>query len=130
MRIWQVFPFLRAVAIALSLIPLSALADGAGLVAPIPAAIDAERDAGAGHRLILLDRVNAPATDCLCCKEPTVEVQSSVPVRLRDAYERPALAFHTVIFRARGIPAQITTSLARSPGLALSRFILFGNFRS
>jgi hypothetical protein len=91
--------------------------------------MSAERDASADHRPMVLGCVNTPATDRHCCSEPAVEVQSSAPMRQRDADEQPALAFRTGIFPARGIPAPITTPLARGPSLALSRFILFGNFR-
>jgi len=125
-----VFSFVRVVAIALSLVSLSVLAGVTGQLAPIPAAISAERDARADHRSTLLDCVNAPATDRLCCNEAAVEVQASVPVRLRDADERPVFAFRPGIFAPRGIPARSTVPPARVPGPALSRFVLFGNFRS
>jgi len=130
MRTWGAQQLLQAIAVALalSLVSLSALAREGDVLAPLPAASSVGAGAAAGDRL--LDCVNAPATARLCCREPAVGVQPLAPVRVRDADEEPALALRAVIFPARGIPAQSTAPPARGPDLALSRFILFGNFRS
>lgn len=130
MQTWRALRLLQAIALAIafSLVPLSALAGEADTLSPLPAASTAARGAAAGDRL--LDCVNAPAAARLCCSEPAAGAQPLASVGLRDADEEPALAFQSVIFPARGIPAQRTAPFARGPGLALSRFILFGNFRS
>ncbi|MBI3938921.1 MAG: hypothetical protein HY323_18265 [Betaproteobacteria bacterium] len=117
-----------AVAIALSLFPLSATAAKPGEHVPVTAAASAGHGVGAGG-LWLRECMN-PAPSHFCCGEPTVGVQSLGPVRLRDADEHPALTVRLVVVPAQAHPAQSASPPARDPGPVFSRFIFFGNFRS
>ena len=129
MQTRRVFGLARAVgvAIALSLVSLSAPADKPGGHALVTTAGITH---GAGADGLRVGCMNPAPAQYRCCSAPADEVQSLGPVRLRDADKQLALRSGLVVVPAHAPTAQPEFPPARDPGLFFPRYILFGSFRS